>query len=335
MRCPSCDQADFKIEVSQGAIADEIALRERFVLRRIEGDVQTAELKDKTDFIHTAVENILSCTNCGVLVRSDIEDENFKSSYEEDPYDEQVMEHLLQRYIQAFREKEKYKKMLPSESDVLEIGSHVGGFLHVAQEWGWNPVGVDIGKDIARFANKKGYRTYDKPVEQCDFKDGQFDGIFIWNCFEQLPNPRGSLESISKILKPEGVLVIRVPNGLFYLLCEAILDTKRKVQTALQESDPIVQALAYNNLLGFPHQYGYSGPNLDYLHQKYGFKTINRVNSELITLPSARTPSWAIEEEKRILSALESLAQGVTNVYPEALLGPWIEITYQKNNPIS
>ena len=95
------------------------------------------------------------------------------------------------------------------------------------------------------------------------------------------------------------------------------------------------QALAYNNLLGFPHQYGYSGPNLDYLHQKYGFKTINRVNSELITLPSARTPSWAIEEEKRILSALESLAQGVTNVYPEALLGPWIEITYQKNNPIS
>lgn len=334
MKCPSCDQTDFKTEVPQGAIAEEITLREKFVLNRIDGDVQTGELKDKTDFIHTNVADILSCTNCQVLMRADIE-KDFKLRYEDDPYEEEVMEHLLERYIQAFREKKEYRKVLPSKSDVLEIGSHVGGFLHIAQEWGWHPVGVDIGKDIAQFANKKGYRTYDKPIEECDLKDGEFDGIFIWNCFEQLPDPSGSLATIGRILKPQGVLVIRVPNGLFYRLCETILETKRKVQAALQENDPVVQALAYNNLLGFPHQYGYSGPNLDHLLQKHDFKPIKRVNSELITLPSTRTPLWAIEEEKHVLSTVESLAQIVENAYPETLLGPWIEITYQKNNPIS
>ncbi len=330
MNCPNCRAEDFRIVVPQNAISEEIDIRERFVLDRIMGNVTKAELKDKTDFVHNTSADILVCRSCQVLARGE-EAESYKRHYEEDHYDEQVMDHLLKRYIQAFREKKKYREMLPIGSSVLEIGSHVGGFLHVAREWGWDSIGVDIGRDIAQFVNKKGYRTYNKSVEECGFKDGQFDGIFIWNCFEQLSDPHGSLETIKRILKPQGILVIRVPNGLFYMLCEMILETKRKVQVALQGNDPVIQALAYNNLLGFPHQYGYSGSNLDSLLQKHGFTPIKRANSALITLPLAKTPSWAIEEEKGVLLTLESLAQGITNVYPETLLGPWIEITYQKN----
>lgn len=330
MKCPSCDGEDLEVAIPANIIRQEIYLRERFVLNRIAEKVTFAELKDRMDFVHNSNVDILPCTRCHVLLRK-MDEGNFKKRYEEDSYDDHVMEYFLKIYIETFREKESfYRVLLPKGANVLEIGSYVGGFLHVAREWGWRATGLDIGRDISRFTNAKGYTTYAQPLEECYFPNKSFDGVFIWNCFEQIIEPHASLEKIKSILKPNGVLVIRIPNGLFYRLCEIILEVRRNSSSQLDDGDLIIKALGYNGLLGFPYQYGYSSPSLSNLVQQYGFQLIGMLNSTHITLPLPKTSEWAIEEKQKILGMLQNLAQSFSKIYPDSLAGPWMEISYRK-----
>ena len=90
--------------------------------------------------------------------------------------------------------------------------------------------------------------------------------------------------------------------------------------------------MGYNNLLGFPYQYGYSSPNLNHLVEQYSFQPIQELNSELITLPSPGTPQWVRKEEYETLTMLQALSQFFSEIYPNTLSAPWIEVTYQKSD---
>ncbi|WP_155121328.1 hypothetical protein [Bryobacter aggregatus] len=70
--------------------------------------------------------------------------------------------------------------------EALEVGSSAGAFLQVAEEWNWRQIG------------------------------GAPEAIFPGNCFEQLEGPQAALRSARKPLAPHGLLVIRVPNAVFY-----------------------------------------------------------------------------------------------------------------------
>ena len=331
MECPSCDNSSFSVIVPKERIQAEIAARDSFVRSRILGEVSESELKDRTNFIHNSVSSILRCDNCETLVRNDRE-EFLGDDYEKDTYDTTVMEHLLQRYIQAFRLKESiYRTDLPKHAKVLEIGSHVGGFLHVAKEWGWDAIGIDIGQDIADFANSKGYKTLTTPIEKSELSPSSFDGIYIWNCFEQLPDIDKTLEEVKKLLVKNGKLVIRTPNAAFYTTVQLFLNQRTSVDECLSDNSPLFKALAYNNLLGLPYQFVFTSKSIKKVLEKHGFDVVRECNAELITLPSPRTPDWASEEEKKTLGSLQDLSGFLQKVYPGILLGPWIELTVQKN----
>ena len=212
-------------------------MRAQFVLDRTEKTPPREERKDLTDFAHGASARILECQRCSILVRDERATQP-TGVYTEDQYDASVMEHLLPRYVAAFRARETpYRALLPPGASVLEIGPHFGAFLQVATEWGWKPVGVDIGKDTTQFVQAHGYTTYNCPVEDCDFPDECFDGVFIWNCFEQIPEPGRTLAEVRRVLKPGGVLVIRTPNALFYRVSEHFL-RKSEPGEAVKLGDP-------------------------------------------------------------------------------------------------
>jgi len=58
MKCPSCSGRDFEIAVSEDSIRQEIGLREKFFLDRIEGQVTPTELKDRIDVVHDSAVDI-------------------------------------------------------------------------------------------------------------------------------------------------------------------------------------------------------------------------------------------------------------------------------------
>jgi SAM-dependent methyltransferase len=136
-------------------------------------------------------------------------------------------------------------------------------------------------------------------IEDASIAPRTYDAVFVWNCFEQIPDPARTLRVIRQVLRPYGTLVTRVRNADFY--------RKRKGQTA--------NALAWNNLLRFPYLFRYS---------EWGFEYVTGFNSELVTMP--------FPDLSTMLAARSVAASARTH----QLTGPWIEIVYRMvREPVS
>jgi SAM-dependent methyltransferase len=250
LACPVCQRSDLVIAVPRDVLASEMRLRRRFYRDRIDGFVDRASQKDVLDVAHDAAAEVAMCPDCEVLVRREAKAPRFET----DHYEPFAMERMLRAHIKAYRHKARsYRSLLPPGSRVVEIGSYVGGFLHVAREWGWDAIGVDVGGDTSHFARAHGYQTREEPIEKCNFDPRSFDGVFIWNCFEQIEDPHTLLAEVARILRPGGVVVIRTPNATLYR----------------ERRDPVI--LGHSNLLGFPHLFGYTATSLERLLAMHGF----------------------------------------------------------------
>lgn len=272
-------------------------------------------MKDLTDFMHGSAAPLLGCRGCGVLRR----EEGASDSYEHDPNDPDLMEQIYPRYLEAFRNKATaLRKRLHPHAPVLEIGSHLGAFLQVAEEWNWRSVGLDIGQDTAAFARSKGLTVRRERIEDTHLPAGSFDAVFIWNCFEQLTAPVDVLKSAHRLLRQFGLLVLRVPNATFYCALRGLADNW----------------LAWNNLLGFPYLYGYTAQTLDSITSRYGFEPVRGFNSELVTMPFAdltepvATEQLAVSTEVAALSTAATLDSGT-------LTGSWTEVIYRKQSELT
>jgi hypothetical protein len=320
--CPVCRRGWLRFVVSEPAVAREVDHRYDFVHSRVGHRASPTELKDLTDFMHGFPAPLAACSACGVLVRAE-EQPRSADHYEEDPNDPALMDHVYPRYVQAFRQKQAvYRDLLPPNSDVLELGSHLGGFLQTAEEWNWRPLGLDVGLDTSAFARRNGFTVRRKMLEDADVRDRSLDGVFIWNCFEQIAAPVPTLLRAWTLLRDSGVLVVRVPNALFYRVFGQRLCIDCSDQFAMR-------ALAYNNLLGFPYLYGYTAESLNRLVESCGFKYLHGANSELVTMPFPDI-SRRIECEQRAASSLVAEWSTATTGSAGTLTGPWIELVYRK-----
>lgn len=326
MECPCCGSRVFELVVPEGELAHEMHLRDVFAVTRSKNRGNDQDLQDRTSFTHDKAVDLIACNTCGLLVRDEL-DEDFTEVYANDRYDPEVLDQFLIRDIAFFSQKQDpYATLLSPGARVVEIGSYAGGFLHVATSWGWQVEGIDIGEDAARFANSRGYRTYQVTLEERAYSDNSLDGLFIWNCFDQLPNPASTLLEAFRILKQGGPIVIRTPNAAFYQLCRQELDLSGETADVDLNDHAMTRILGYNNLLGFPYQFGFSPSNLERLLERTGFTKDKLLPSQLMAIPAGESPDWAQNEAKETSDLLTSLADRFSLIQPELLISPWMEL---------
>ncbi len=150
---------------------------------------------------------------------------------------------------------------------------------------------------VATFVAKTSIRDVTtERFERCDFAPQSFDGVFIWNCFEQLTNPHEVLEIVQRIARPAAPLVIYVPDADVYR------DAQRAFAAGEPRSavSPVVQQLAYNNLLGFPHHFGYGRRSLTSLLAACGFAIESIEAAPAIRPLREKLTGEAREEEARV-----------------------------------
>ena len=145
------------------------------------------------------------------------------------------------------------------------------------------------------------------------------DAIFIWNCFEQLDDPSAALRAARSLLKPNGLLVIRVPNFGYYESFRNLTKPKPLRSRALG-------SLAYNNLLGFPYLAGYTPQLLNSLVGRHSFEPLAGFDSTLITTPFPDLTS----KIRRELAIVNQPYRNAKVRNPFALSGPWIEVAYRR-----
>jgi SAM-dependent methyltransferase len=335
--CPVCLGASFSVLMSAADLAREAQIRDRFIGQRVTKPLSQGERKDLTDFFHNERADLIECASCGVLLRSECGQpaggsDSGARSYSEDEYDPEAIDRIYPKYVRAFAAKEQpYRVLLPAGAQVVELGSHYGAFLEIAANWGWHAIGVDIGEDSSRYARSHGFDVRSCELAECSFDDSSLDGLFIWNCFDQIKDSRPVLEEARRLLKRGGLLAVRTPNGLFYTRCEALLRDPRLPAAAGQF---LIEAMAYNNLLAFPYQYGYNAAALGRLIEPFGFRCEGTLNSELLTLPLPEDPDWVLREERTIQEGVHLLAHSVLRNREGELAGPWIELWFRRDGTL-
>lgn len=278
--CPLCGEAPSEEVASSEQIAEEIAIRRDFFLERLRGRIDVDELRDVAEMTDDGVASIARCLRCDVLVRRESGDP--VTLFATDHYSDAILRELHDVHERFFRAKSWVRDLLPENARGIELGCYVGGFLNTARQWGWSITGIDVGRDTARFCRSLGFDVRTKALEECDFEPRSLDGVFIWNCFEQLPDPMETLSNVRALLKPRGIAVIRTPDADLYR----------------RRSD--IPLLAYNNLLGFPHHFGFNTTSLIAAAQQAGFSTVEMRRAQALRPLRDRMLSWAIREEEEL-----------------------------------
>ncbi|MCX7920839.1 MAG: class I SAM-dependent methyltransferase [Clostridia bacterium] len=99
------------------------------------------------------------------------------------------------------------------KGDLLEIGCGQGIFLEKIKDQ-YSVYGIDVNTTSIEVAQKKGLKAYACKLEDVA-KNGlpqQFDIITFFNLLEHIDTPLEFLASINKLVKPDGLIIISIPN---------------------------------------------------------------------------------------------------------------------------
>lgn len=327
--CTICRTATAAIRCSTVEMQRQLADLAQFHRRRLR---QTSaggnELADRADFTHDYVTDIVQCDGCGFVFRrqqpvpaADTE------LYAQDQYGQERLAALFTAQLPLFRPRvERLAEMLRPAgpaAQVIEIGSFVGGFLTAAKERGWHAVGIDPGREVGAFCRARGLSVLQSDATSAHIAAASSDAVCVWNTFDQLPDVRATLETITRWLRPGGVLAVRVPNGACFAACMERLRAWPRFAT-----HPLRAAMAWNNLLGFPYLNGYARDTLDRLMGSFNLHRLALHPSVLPRLADERTRRWAACEEQ----CLKRVWRAVTRY--DADSAPWFDAYYRLGGPL-
>lgn len=98
------------------------------------------------------------------------------------------------------------------DGKLLEIGCGTGEFLELADDFGFNVLGVDASKRYSSYAIKKGLNVKCGRLEDIGLDASQLNIIVIFHLIEHIEDPNKFLKQVFSYLKPGGLLFIVTPN---------------------------------------------------------------------------------------------------------------------------
>ncbi|MEC3906274.1 class I SAM-dependent methyltransferase [Tamlana sp. 2201CG12-4] len=102
------------------------------------------------------------------------------------------------------------------EKKLLDVGCGTGDFLQTAQNNNWKVFGIEPNEQARKIANTKTNNSVFEIEELLKFEDHSFDVITLWHVLEHLPDLENHIKVFRKLLKPNGFLIIAVPNYKSY-----------------------------------------------------------------------------------------------------------------------
>jgi SAM-dependent methyltransferase len=158
------------------------------------------------------------CRQCGLVYQNprptpDEISQHYPPDYEVFQYKNKTS---VQRFIATYGIQKRCRAItrLKKEGHLLDVGCATGSFLaNMRHLPGWHVQGVEISDYAANVARQNfGLEVYVGALEQAAFPSESFDVVTLWDVLEHLHDPSASLAEIWRILRPGGIVAIRVPN---------------------------------------------------------------------------------------------------------------------------
>ncbi len=140
------------------------------------------------------------------------------------------------------------------KGSILEIGAGTGAFANAMKEKGWKVTALEPDESTRKRA-KDNYKIDVLPIEDLYIlPENSFDVITLWHVLEHVHELNGYFKAIHKLLKPNGRLIIAVPNytsfdAKYYKSFWAAYDVPR-------------------------HLYHFTPESMDFLSKRYQFKIL-------------------------------------------------------------
>jgi SAM-dependent methyltransferase len=110
------------------------------------------------------------------------------------------------------RHARKWSRALRARGRALEIGCGDGWMLAALRDEGWQVAGIERSTESAAFAVHQQHLPVIVGGLDTLRPEPSFDLIFMHHVLEHLPNPMDTLRQCARLLKPDGVLIVAVPN---------------------------------------------------------------------------------------------------------------------------
>jgi SAM-dependent methyltransferase len=170
------------------------------------------------------------CAGCGTVVRNP----RLPPSYRLERYEEVVLPEEKKRLVPrnqahyAFmmrRIAHRLRRVGPAPGDrplrLLDFGCGSGGFLVEARAAGFEVMGLELNRDLARHVEQvHGIPVHQGLISDPEFAGERFDVIITSQVFEHLLDPAATLRELRRHLlpggpgSPAGLILIEVPNLL-------------------------------------------------------------------------------------------------------------------------
>jgi SAM-dependent methyltransferase len=128
------------------------------------------------------------------------------------------------------------RRLPANRRTVLDIGCHVGRFLHTARAAGWTGEGVEVNPQTAAFAARRtGMRIHRINVARLADEGRRFDAVTLTDVLEHIPDPVRVLTQIRRLVAPDGWIAVKVPCGPSQLL-------KQRFRRLIRPGQPLLVA---------------------------------------------------------------------------------------------
>ena len=232
---------------------------------------------------------LVRCQQCGLLYlnpRPSQEEIGYYYPEEYEPYtvtpqDEPSWINRLDRSFGYWKRARLLSAARVDSGRILDVGCATGNFLNMMSHFGsWDLYGVDISATGVEYACQRyGINATVGELSDAHYEDGFFDVVTMWDVLEHVHDPTATLAEVRRILKPDGLLLVRVPNS-------ATWDAKLFGRFWVGYDAP-------------RHLYIYSPPTLTRFLEDAGFR-IRRMRSDILGYaPFALSVQFWLDEKLR------------------------------------
>jgi SAM-dependent methyltransferase len=117
--------------------------------------------------------------------------------------------------------------------ELLDIGCSTGMFLNMAQTFGWKVSGFDPNEAVAKIAQQRGFNVRQAwHSEECGYTSEQFQAVVANDVFCYSWKPFEDVQSYFRLLRPGGVLAMRISNKRFALGMSRRITTEGAIRNA-------------------------------------------------------------------------------------------------------
>jgi SAM-dependent methyltransferase len=177
--------------------------------------------------VHTGGEGLalLRCTECGLLSRA------------EGPTEGQVRNQYQHEYWPRFCEEQTgsarqnvhvhvmdwLEQLQPQRGVLIDVGCGAGTLLELCRERHWKGIGFDLSPHAVEIARGHDLDASVQGWPPSPLPDASADVVTFVNVLDHLVSPFGGLREAWRVLRPGGLLYVRVPNAPVHLRVRGLL----------------------------------------------------------------------------------------------------------------